>query len=102
MDQEFIFNVVFNGLLIPGATLLAYKTVRRVLALPGSRLRRTVTAVVLFLTVIFWLATFVLGAFDDFDHPLLEIKLYVFVMKFTFLLMLLLFYIYVTRPHADD
>jgi hypothetical protein len=93
--------VVFNGSLIPGSLVLAYKIVRRVLDLPGSRLRRAIMAVVLFLTVLFWLATFVLGAFYDFDHPLIQIEAYGRVMQITFLLMLVLFYLYVTRPHGD-
>jgi hypothetical protein len=98
MTADFLFNVVFNGLMIPGAFLLAYKTVRRVLDLPGSRFRKVITAVVLFLTVLFWLSTFVFGAFDDFDHPLIQIETYMRVMQVTFLLMLLLFYIYMSRP----
>jgi len=97
-----LFNIIFNGLMIPGSLVLAYKTVRRVLELPGSRLRRGFTAVVLFLTVLFWLSTFVFGAFDDFDHPLIQIESYLRVMQVTFLLMLLLFYLYATRPAGDD
>jgi hypothetical protein len=102
VTPDFTFNVAFNGLLIPGAGVLAFLTVRRVLGLPGSRLRKTITAIVLFPTVLFWLSTFVLGAFDDFGHPLIEIESYLRLMQITFLLMLLLFYIYTTRPHGDD
>lgn len=99
MSGEVLFNIAFNGLMIPGSIALAYRTVKRVLELPGSRARKVVTAVVLFLTVLFWLSTFVFGAFDDFDHPLIKIDSYLRIMQVTFLLMLLLFYIYATRPH---
>ena len=101
MSNEFLFNIIFNALMISGALVLAYKAVRRVLDLPGSRFRKSVTAVVLFLTVLFWLSTFVFGAFDDFDHPLINIETYLRIMQVTFLLMLLLFYICTKRPPAD-
>lgn len=99
---EFIFTIIYNAGLIIGSVYMAVFTVNRVLKLPGSRFRKVVTTVVLFLTVLGWLATFVLGAFDDFDYGLIDIEKYLRVMQVTLLLMILLFYIYTTRPADKD
>lgn len=103
MNQlEFIFTIVYNAVLIVGSIYLAIRTVNRVLKLHGSKTRKVVTSAVLFLTVLGWIATFVLGAFDDFDYPIIHIETYLRVMQVTLLLIILLFYIYVTRPPDTD
>lgn len=99
---ELIFTIIYNVGLIGGSIYMAVFTVNRVLKLGGSKFRKVVTAGVLFLCVLGWLATFILGAFDDFDHGLIDIEHYLRVMQVTLLLMIVLFYIYATRKPEDD
>lgn len=101
-NGEFAFTIIYNAGLIIGSIYMAVFTVNRVLNLKGSRFRRVVTAVVLFPTVLGWLATFILGAFDDFDHALITIDHYLRVMQVTLILLIVLFYIWNARPSDPD
>lgn len=95
---ETLFNIVFNAGLIGPALFFAHRTVKKVLQLPGSRSRKVVMAVVLFATVLTWLSSFVFGAFDDFNLPLITIETNLKIMQVSLLLIFLLLYLYVTRP----
>ena len=102
MSRELILNIGYNATIIVVSILVAVKTVSQVLKLPGSRFRKTVTGCVLFVAVLGWLATAVLGAFDDFDYPLIGLENYVRVMYATLLFMFILFYIYVSSPARSE
>jgi hypothetical protein len=96
------FTIIYNVVLVGASIFLAVKTVSIVLKLRGSMTRRVITAVVLFLTVLGWVGTAVLGAFDDFDFPLIKDVIYMRLMQVTLLLIVALFYLYASKPPETE